>query len=90
MAQSNVNIRMDEDIKREFDRVCSELGINMSIAITILAKKMIREERIPFDVSVDPFYTKANTSALERSAGQMAEGRVVRKTLAELEAMANG
>ena len=90
MAQSNVNIRMDEDIKREFDRVCNELGINMSIAITILAKKMIREERIPFDVSVDPFYTKANIAALERSAGQLAEGRVVRKTLDELEAMANG
>ena len=39
MAQSTVNIRMDEDIKREFDRVCNELGINMSIAINILAKK---------------------------------------------------
>ena len=90
MAQSNVNIRMDEDIKREFDRVCSELGINMSIAITILAKKMIREERIPFDVSVDPFYTKVNTEALTRSAAQIGEGRVVRKTMEELEAMANG
>ena len=89
MAQSNVNIRMDEDIKREFDRVCSELGINMSIAITILAKKMIREERIPFDVSIDPFYTKANTDALARSAAQIGEGRVVRKTMEDLEAMAN-
>ena len=90
MAQSNVNIRMDEDIKREFDRVCNELGINMSIAINILAKKMIREERIPFEVSVDPFYSKSNLEALRRSADQLDEGKVIAKTMGELEEMANG
>lgn len=89
MAQSTVNIRMDEDIKREFDRVCNELGINMSIAINILAKKMIREERIPFEVSVDPFYSKSNAEALHRSANQIEEGKVVVRSLKELEEMAN-
>ena len=61
----------------------------MSIAITILAKKMIREERIPFEVSVDPFYSKANTEALKKSVKQIEEGRTVVKSLDELEAMAN-
>lgn len=89
MAQSTVNIRMDEDIKREFDRVCNELGINMSIAINILAKKMIREERIPFEVSVDPFYAKSNTEALKRSAKQIEEGKTVVRSLTELEEMTN-
>ena len=87
MAQSNINIRMDEDVKREFDRVCGELGINMSIAITILAKKMIREQRIPFEVSVDPFYSSTNRDALTDSLNQLESGRVVRKTLSELEDM---
>lgn len=90
MAQANVNIRMEEDIKREFDRVCGELGINMSIAINILAKKMIREERIPFEVSVDPFYSRKNTEALKRSAAQLKEGKTVTKSLGELEELANG
>lgn len=89
MAQSTVNIRMDEDVKREFDRVCGELGINMSIAITILAKKMIREQRIPFDVSVDPFYSFSNTAALRESMLQLESGRVVKKTFADLEEMAD-
>ena len=89
MAQSTVNIRMDEEIKREFDRVCNELGINMSIAINILAKKMIREERIPFEVSVDPFYSKNNTEALKRSAKQIEEGKTVVRSLTELEEMTN-
>lgn len=89
MAQSTVNIRMDEDIKREFDRVCNELGINMSIAINILAKKMIREERIPFEVSVDPFYVKSNTEALRRSAKQIEDGKVVIRSMKELEDLAS-
>lgn len=89
MAQSTVNIRMDDEIKREFDRVCNELGINMSIAINILAKKMIREERIPFEVSVDPFYAKSNTEALKRSAKQIEEGKTVVRSLTELEEMTN-
>lgn len=52
MAQSTVSIRMDEDVKREFDRICTELGINMSIAITMLAKTMIREQGIPFPLTL--------------------------------------
>jgi DNA-damage-inducible protein J len=90
MAQSNVNIRMDEDLKKGFDQICNDLGINMSIAITILAKKMIREQRIPFEVSIDPFYSKENTEALKQSRAQLEKGQTITKTLAELEALENG
>ena len=89
MAQSNVNIRMDEDVKKAFDQVCNDLGINMSIAITILAKKMIREQRIPFEVSVDPFYSKSNADRLYSSLKQLEQGKVIPKTLEELEGMTN-
>ena len=89
MAQTNINIRMDDEMKRDFDRVCNELGINMTVAITILAKKMIREQRIPFEVSIDPFYSQANMSALRHSAEQLREGKVTECTLDELEGMAD-
>lgn len=89
MAQSNINIRMDDEMKRDFDRVCNELGINMTVAITILAKKMIREQRIPFEVSIDPFYSQGNTAALQKSAQQLRAGQVTEHTLAELEDMAD-
>lgn len=84
MAQSNVNIRMDEDLKRQFDYVCEELGMNMSTAITIFAKKMIRENAIPFEVSFDPFYSSANMAAIRESIEQIKNGKVVIKTLEEL------
>ncbi|MBQ9901886.1 MAG: type II toxin-antitoxin system RelB/DinJ family antitoxin [Clostridia bacterium] len=90
MAQTLINVRMDEELKRNFDSVCNELGMNMSTAIMIFAKKVTREKRIPFDVSVDPFYSETNMSALQKSMEQAASGKVVVKSLDELETIANG
>lgn len=53
MAQTNINIRMDENLKQQFDHLCSELGLNMTTAFNIFAKTMVRQQRIPFDVSLD-------------------------------------
>ena len=47
MAQTLVNIRMDEELKKNMEQTCQELGMNMTTAITIFAKKMTREKRIP-------------------------------------------
>ena len=90
MAQTLVNVRMDEELKRDFDTVCNELGMNMTNAIMIFAKKVTREKRIPFDVAIDPFYSDSNMKALQRSKEQLASGQVVVKSLDELEDMANG
>lgn len=89
MAQTLVNIRMDEDLKKSFDYVCNELGLNMSTAITIFAKKVSREHRIPFEISFDPFYSDSNLLALAESKKQLESGKVVAKTMEELEAMEN-
>lgn len=90
MAQTLINVRMDEELKRDFDTVCNELGMNMTTAIMIFAKKVTREKRIPFDVSIDPFYSDSNMKALKTSREQLASGQVVVKSLDELEDMANG
>ena len=71
MSQATVNVRMDEDLKKDFDGICNELGITMSTAVIMLAKKMTREKRIPFDVSVDPFYSEENMARLRKSVAQM-------------------
>lgn len=76
MAQTvNVNFRMDADLKKSMEQTCSELGISMSTAFTILAKKMSREKRIPFEVSVDPFYSENNIHYLENIKKDIDEGR---------------
>ena len=54
MAKINVNIKLEEDIKKEFEQICDNLGITMTAAFTMLAKQMVREQRIPFEVTMNP------------------------------------
>ena len=51
MAQTMISIRIDENLKREMDDICQELGLNMTTAFIIFAKQMVRERKIPFEVS---------------------------------------
>jgi len=53
MAQTNINIRMDEDLKREFDSLCNELGLTMTAAFNIFAKTVVRQHKIPFEISLN-------------------------------------
>ena len=87
MAQTLINLRIDEDVKRSMEQTCKELGITMSAAFNIFARKMSREKRIPFEVSLDPFYSESNMKAIQESVKQIEEGKVVVKTMEELEAM---
>ena len=76
MAQTvNVNFRLDEDVKRSMEQTCSELGLSMSAAFTIFAKKVSREKRIPFEVSLDPFYSENNIRSLENIVRDIKEGK---------------
>ena len=77
MAQTvNVTFRLDEADKKKMESVCSELGLSMSAAFTIFAKKVGREHRIPFEVSVDPFYSKSNISYLEKKLAAYKSGEL--------------
>lgn len=76
MAQTvNVNFKLDAEVKKSMEQVCSELGLSMSAAFTIFAKKVNREKRIPFDISVDPFYSESNIRYLENIVRDMREGK---------------
>lgn len=48
-----VNFRLDQDTKRAMEHVCRDLGMSMTTAFTLFAKKVDRERRIPFDISLD-------------------------------------
>lgn len=49
---ATVNIRIDDNLKKETEELCKDLGLNMTTAVTMFFKKMVREQRIPFDVSL--------------------------------------
>lgn len=73
MAQTNINIRMDENLKKQFDSFCSEVGMSMSTAFNIFARTVVRQRKIPFEISTekDPFYSAENIERLKKSIEQM-------------------
>ncbi len=73
MAQ--INIRVDDEVKKTAENVCSDIGLSLSSAINIFLKKMGREKRIPFEVSVDPFYSEENMKRLRERAEDVELGR---------------
>lgn len=89
MSQTLINVRIDEDVKKSMEEICRELGITMSAAFNIFARKMSREKRIPFDVSIDPFYSESNIRAIDKSIKQLEDGKLIVKTIEELKEMEN-
>lgn len=75
MAQTLINFRIDEETKKEMEKVCDELGMTMTTALNIFVKKMTREKRIPFDVSIDPFYSENNMKHLEKVINDINSGK---------------
>ena len=51
MAQSTFSVRMDESLKRQFDALCADFGMNASTAINVFARAVVRERKIPFEIS---------------------------------------
>ena len=74
MAQAMVNFRMDEDLKKNMEATCREMGLSMTAAFTIFAAKVAREKRIPFEITADPFYSRENIKRLEKAAAEMDAG----------------
>ena len=73
MAQTNINIRMDSELKKQFEEFCSDIGMSMTTAFCVFAKKAVRERRIPFEITADsdPFYSQANMERLKKSITQL-------------------
>ena len=91
LATSVITVRMDDQLKKQFEEIVNDLGLNMTTAITAFAKTVVRQERIPFEMSVkkDSFYSQANMAALRESIEQDRRGEVITfNSIEELEVAA--
>ena len=73
MAQ--INLRIDDDVKRNAEQVCADIGLSLSTAINIYLKKLGREKRIPFEVTDDPFYSDENMARLREAIRSVETGK---------------
>lgn len=54
---TQINFRIEEDIKENAEKALKDMGLTMSSAITMFLVKVGREKRIPFEITADPFYS---------------------------------
>lgn len=72
MAQ--ISIRIDDEVKRNAEDVLEAIGLSMSTAINVFLKAVARENRIPFELAAEPFYSRKNVEYLESIMQDVAEG----------------
>ncbi len=89
MAQTNLSIRVSETDKKDFEEFCNGVGMNVSVAVNIFIKAVLKENKLPFDIEYDPIYSKKSMERLKKSIADINAGNKITKTIKELEAMEN-
>lgn len=82
---ANINIRMDANLKKQFEAFCADMGMTMTTAVNIFAKKAVRENRIPFEISGD--IPSAETQEAIREVKQMKADPTIGKTYTDVDEM---
>lgn len=72
MAQ--INVRVNDDVKKEAEAVLDEIGMSVTTAVTIFLKTVARERRIPFEVTAAPFYSESNMLFLAEKMAEYKNG----------------
>jgi len=86
MAQTVINIRMDEELKKQVEYLLNEFGMNMTTAVTVFAKAVVREKRIPFEISAstDDFYNEYNQKRIKKAIADIKAGKGTTHELIEV------
>lgn len=82
---ANLNIRVDDDLKRQAEMVFSDIGLSLSAATTIFLKQVVRCNGIPFELRADPFWSESNMAHLKRGVEALNAGQGVEHELIEVE-----
>lgn len=60
MAQATFSVRMDESLKRQFDALCADFGMNATTAFNVFARAVVRERKIPFEIQANEEVNRAS------------------------------
>lgn len=66
---------MDENLKKQAELLFDEMGLNMTTAFTIFTKAVVRQNKIPFEIAVDPFYSETNQAHLRKAVADLEAGK---------------
>ena len=72
----NVNIRVDEELKKQSEALLAEMGLNMTTAVNIFLRQVVRTGKIPFEITAkqDDFYNPTNLKVLRKAIDGLEKG----------------
>jgi len=78
---------MDSEVKKQLDDFCSQVGMNTTVAFNMFARAVLREKRLPFEVTTeyDPFYSESNLAHLRRGIAALNNGQGVAHDIIEID-----
>ncbi len=78
MTYATINVRVDQTDKTNFEEFCHNAGLNISVAVNMFIKTVLRTGEIPFKIAApDPFYSPENQARLRASIDQLNRGEGV-------------
>ena len=86
MSQTTFSVRMDPEVKEQFEEFCSQVGMNTTVAFNMFVRAVLREKRLPFDVTTesDPFYSESNLAHLRRGVAALNSGKGIEHGIVEV------
>ena len=85
MSTTSITIRMDVDLKKQAETLFDDMGLSMTTAITLFAKAVVRQNKIPFEITADPFYCGSNMARLKESIANLNAGNGIERELIEVD-----
>lgn len=82
---TSVTVRMDADLKKQAETLFADMGLSMTTAITLFAKAVVRQNKIPFEIKADPFWSESNQAFLRDAVAALDAGKGVTHDLIELD-----
>ena len=82
---ATMSIRTNDEKKYSFEGFCDSIGITVSSAINMFMTACLRENRIPFEIKADPFWSEENQGRLRESIRQIENGKVSQHDLIEVD-----
>lgn len=77
MATVNMSIRMDTELKKQADAMLSDMGLNMTTAMNMFLRQVVRQGRIPFEIATD--IPNSETLAAMKEVDDMINGKISAK-----------
>lgn len=83
----NVNIRVDEELKKQTESLLADMGLNMTTAVNIFLRQVLRTGGIPFEITTrtDDFYNPVNQQRLHNSIDRLERGLGTEHELIEVD-----